>query len=118
MLERGLALARTGQWDEATQTLRDVIRHQRKAGNERAAIRAATEWARVRWYAGHRKEAFEVIHANVPDGDHPLAERAQALTEAAMFAAHAGRHSEALKWATRAHSEATAAGTNSPRSVR
>ncbi len=110
MLERGLALAGIGQWDEATQALRDVIRRQRKAGNEGAAIRAATEWARVRWYAGHRQEAFEVIHANVPDGHQPLAERAQALTQAAMFAQTAGRHSEALEWATRAHGEATAAG--------
>ena len=110
ILERGLALAGIGQWDEATHDLNDVIRRQRKAGNEGAAIRAATEWARVRWYAGHRKEAFEVIHANVPDGDRPLAERAQALTQAAMFAQTGGRHSEALEWATRAHDEATAAG--------
>lgn len=110
LLERGLALAAMAQWDEATQTLRDVIRRQRKAGNEGAAIRAATEWARVRWYAGHRQEAFEVIHANVSASDRPLAERAQALTQAAMFAAHAGRHSEALEWATRAHHEATAVG--------
>lgn len=110
LLERGLALATMAQWDEATQTLRDVIRRQRRAGNEGAAIRAATEWARVRWYAGHRQEAFEVIHANVSGSDRPLAERAQALTQAAMFAAHAGRHSEALEWATRAHEEATAVG--------
>ncbi len=110
LLERGLALATMAQWDEATQTLRDVIRRQRRAGNEGAAIRAATEWARVRWYAGHRQEAFEVIHANVSDSERPLAERARALTHAAMFAAHAGRHSEALGWATRAHGEATAVG--------
>ncbi len=110
LLERGLALATMAQWEEATQTLRDVIRRQRKAGNEGAAIRAATEWARVRWYAGHRQEAFEVIHANVSGSDRPLAERAQALTQAAMFAAHAGRHSEALVWATRAQDEATAVG--------
>lgn len=110
MLEQGLALAAMGEWDEATQILRDVIRRQRKAGNEGAAIRAATEWARVRWYAGHHQEAFDVIHANVSDSDRPLAERAQALTQAAMFAAHAGRHSEALEWATRARDEASAAG--------
>jgi DNA-binding CsgD family transcriptional regulator len=108
MLERGLAFAGLGRWPDATEALQDVIRRQRAAGNEDGAVRAATEWARMRWYAGSRQEAFEVIRANVPEGDQPLSARAEALTQAAMFAAHAGRHSEALEWATRAHDEALA----------
>lgn len=107
MLEQGLAFAGLGQWDQVAPVLGEVIRRQRRAGNERAAVRAATEWARVRWYAGDRSGAFELIEANVSESDGPLAERAKALTQAAMFAANAGRHTDALAWATRAHAEAT-----------
>ena len=108
MLEQGLALAGLGQWDQVAPVLGQVIRRQRRAGNEGAAVRAATEWARVRWYAGDRLEALELIEANVAGGDGPLAERAKAMTQAAMFAANAGRHTEALEWATRARAEAMA----------
>ena len=106
MLEQGLALAGLGQWDQVAPVLGQVIRRQRRAGNEGAAVRAATEWARVRWYAGDRRGAFDLIEANVSGGDGPLAERAMALTQAAMFAANAGRHTDALEWATRARAEA------------
>jgi DNA-binding CsgD family transcriptional regulator len=107
MLEQGLALAGLGQWEQVAPVLGEVIRRQRRAGNEGAAVRAATEWARVRWYAGDRSGAFELIEANVSERDGPLAERAKALTQAAMFAANAGRHTDALEWATRARAEAT-----------
>ena len=107
MLEQGLAFAGLGQWEQVAPVLGEVIRRQRRAGNEGAAVRAATEWARVRWYAGDRSGAFELIEANVSESDAPLAERAKALTQAAMFAANAGRHTDALDWATRAHAEAT-----------
>ena len=106
MLEQGLALAGLGLWDQVAPVLGQVIRRQRRAGNEGAAVRAATEWARVRWYAGDQRGAFELLEANVTDDHAPLAERAKALTQAAMFAANAGRHTEALAWATRAHAEA------------
>ena len=39
--------------------------------------------------------------------DAPLAERAKALTQAAMFASHVGHHTVALEWAARARAEAT-----------
>ena len=110
MLEQGLALAGLGRWDQVASVLGQVIRRQRRAGNEAAAVAAATEWARVRWYAGDRKGAFELIETNVVHGEGPLAERANALTAAALFAATAGRHSAALEWATRAKSEAEASG--------
>ncbi len=108
MLEQGLALAGLGQWDQVPDVLGQVIRRQRRAGDEGAAVRAATEWARVRWYAGDRVGAFEMIEQNVEGGGGPLAERAKAMTQAAMFAANAGRHTEALAWAARAREEAMA----------
>ncbi len=110
MLEQGLALAGLGHWDQVAPVLGQVIRRQRRAGNENAALRAATEWARVRWYAGDRRGAFALIEANVSEGDGPLAERAKALTQAAMFAATEGRHTDALAWATRARAEAEVCG--------
>ena len=62
---------------EVAPVLGEVIRRQRRAGNEGAAVRAATEWARVRWYAGDRAEAFELIEANV-SGQRPPPRRARA----------------------------------------
>ncbi len=108
MLEQGLALAGLGQWEQVAPVLGQVIRRQRRAGNEGAAVRAATEWARVRWYAGDRLGAVDLIEDNVHGGEGPLAERAKAMTQAAMFASNAGRHTDALGWATRARNEAMA----------
>ena len=58
MFERGLALGGLGRWEEAADLLGDVIRRQRRAGREGAALRAVTEWTRIRWYAGHHEEAL------------------------------------------------------------
>ncbi len=109
-LEQGLALATLGRWDEATPVLEDVVHRQRRAGNDAAAVRAAAEWARVRFYLGYADEAFDVITDNVPDGEDASAERADALSQAAMFAVNIGRHSDARAWAERAYAEATASG--------
>jgi DNA-binding CsgD family transcriptional regulator len=110
MLEQGLALAGLGRWDQVASVLGQVIRRQRRAGNEAAAVTAATEWARIRWYAGDRKGAFELIENNILEGEGPLAERATALTTAALFASTVGRHTAALEWANRGLAEAKASG--------
>jgi DNA-binding CsgD family transcriptional regulator/tetratricopeptide (TPR) repeat protein len=106
--EYGMALGTLGRWDDAGTELRRVIRQQRRAGREGAAVRAITAWTRIHWLAGNHAEALQIFEQNVPDGTEPLAERASALIQAAMFASHEGRHAAALQWATRARAEALA----------
>lgn len=108
LLEHGLALATSGEWDEASRTLGDVIRRQRRAGDEAAALRALTAWARIRFHAGDRTEAMDLIARNIRDDGPHLPERAATFISAAMMAATDGQHSAALSWARRARDEAMA----------
>ncbi len=107
-LERGLAMARLGQWAEASTALRDVAAAQRRAGNDGASLRAATEWARVRWFAAEHDEALAIIANAVPQEGAPSADRADALQNAAMLALMSGKHTTAEEWARRSMSESTA----------